>query len=69
MVDPLHVEVLLQKIPVRHLVGQADSTAGNPLPHELDTLRLPEERPRQCPTTALPEYDHNPPLPAPMGEP
>ena len=69
MIYPLHVKARLARIPVGRLVGRHDRVGRDPFPRELDILCLAEERPRQRPTTALPEYDNNTPLSASIGEP
>lgn len=68
MVDPAHVEIRLEQVPMRDLVGRNGGTGSDQIPGETGALGLPEEGSRQSPTTSLAEHDDDTALPAPVGQ-
>ena len=67
MIDPLHVKVCFQKIPMRDFISRDNGLWSDPFPCELDALRLPKKGSRHGSTAPLAEHDNHPALPAPIG--
>lgn len=59
MIDSLHVEIGLQKLPVRALVGRNDGAGGGLLPDEVDTLGLAQKGPCDGSAAASTQHDHH----------
>ena len=68
MIDAFHLEVGLEDVPVRNLVGRDDAAGGNPFPGEIDSLGFTQEAPGQRPATALAQNNNHPALAAAVGE-
>lgn len=68
MVDPAHVKVGIEQVPMSNLVGGDDASGRDPLLREVHALGLPKEGPRQCLAAALAQDDHHAALAAAIGQ-
>ena len=57
MIDALHLEMAVQRVPVCGLIGVDDGPLGDPLAHELESLALSAEHGRQAVAVALADDD------------
>lgn len=53
---------------MRNLISGDDTAGCDPLTGEVHAQGLPQERPRQCPTAALPQDDHHAALAAAIAQ-
>jgi hypothetical protein len=58
MVDPLHVEVGIEQVPVRNLISGDDTAGYDPLAGVVHNQGLSQEGPCQCTTAAWPQDEH-----------
>ncbi len=59
MVDPAHVDVGIEQVPMGNLVGADDTSGLDTLSGDVHALGLLRERSRQCPAAALTQDDRH----------